>query len=358
MKVFSHVDAKWPAQRPIRIALVDEAPGDDAVCSGKILHGYQGQLLRRALRLANIDYDELFITYLFDYQLPDDDIRKDCLRKWESEDYYGFTPRRLAGAGFLSPRAASSMERAAAELAEAAPAVIMPLGATAFWAFTGSTGITSARGTVSRASFIAPGAKIIPTFRPGYVHRQYKMLGTWVNDFERAMLEAEKPAETLTRSARELWIEPTFDDIWHWAFNILPKAERITIDIETAKGQISWIGFGADSERAISIPFVDYRQPNRCYWRTWEEEWAAWGLVETILALPNPKQFQHGCYDNFYLTRYGFNVKNWRYDTRLLMHAYAPELPKDLAYIGSAFTWEGPWKLLADHHRTKEKRDA
>lgn len=358
MKVHAHVPARWPEQRPIRVALVDEAPGDDVACSGRVMSGYQGNLLRRALRLGNIDYNELFITYLIDGQLPGDDFKKACWRRWDSEAYYGYTPRRMPGAGFIPPWIDDQFARVASELAEAAPSIIMPLGATAYWAFTGSTGITSARGTVSRASYLAPGVKIIPTFRPGYVHKQYKMLGTWVNDFERAFLEADKPAETVTRSPRELWIEPTYEDIVHWAFTLLPQAKRITVDIETAKGQITWIGFGLSATKAISIPFVDYRNPNRCYWKTWEEEWAVWQLVTHILALPNPKQFQHGPYDNFYIARYAMDVWNWIYDTRLAHHALYPELPKDLAYMGSAYTWEGPWKLLADHHRSKEKRDA
>jgi uracil-DNA glycosylase len=359
MKVHEHVPAKPAIRAPVRIALVDEAPNNDATCSGRILSGYQGQLLRRALRLANIEYDELYITYLFDFQLPSDDVRKIGLKTWQSEDYYGYTPRRLPGTGYLPPDATAQLERVAQELETVKPAVIMPLGATVYWAFTGSTGITSARGTISRAEFIAPGVKIVPTFRPGFVHRQYKMLGTWVNDFERAMIEAERPTEVISRSHRELWIEPTYDDIAHWAFTILPQASRITVDIETAKGQISWIGFGASADRAISIPFVDYRQPNRCYWPTWEAEWAVWQLVAWILTLPNPKQFQHGTYDAFYIVRYGMHISNWRYDTRLLHKILYPELPADLAYQGAAYTWEGPWKLLADHNQTKEvKEDA
>lgn len=358
MKVHAHVPARWPEKRPIRVALVDEAPGDDVACSGRAMSGYQGNLLRRAFRLGNLNYDELFITYLFDGQLPGDDIKKACFKRWDSEDYYGYTPRRLPGAGFLTPELTNQLERVARELEEAAPSVIVPMGATAYWAFTGSTGVTNARGTVARATYIVPGTKILPTFRPGYVHKQYKMLGTWVNDFERAFLEADKPPETVTRSPRELWIEPTLDDLAHWAHDILPAAERITVDIETSMGQISWIGFGSDATHAISIPFVDYRQPNRSYWRTWKDEWDAWTLVERILALPNPKQFQNGPYDAFYIIRYAMDVWNWIYDTRLAHHALYPELPKDLAYMGSAYTWEGPWKLLADHHRNKEKRDA
>jgi hypothetical protein len=104
VKVFPFVPAKWPEKLPVRVALVDEAPGDDAICSGKILSGWQGQLLRRALRLGNLDYNTLFITYLFDWQLCDDDVRKECLSRWLSEDYHGYTPRRLPSTGFISPR--------------------------------------------------------------------------------------------------------------------------------------------------------------------------------------------------------------------------------------------------------------
>ncbi len=364
MKLHSRVPAQWPNSSPCKIALIEEAPGIDDLCSGRIMSGYLGKLLNKALRLANIDRAEIFITYLFDGGLPDDDIRALGLRKWLSEDYYGSTPRRMPGVGFLPAEFWKAEERVAAELAKARPSVIVPMGATCLWAFTGQTKISAARGAVDRASFIAPGAKILPTLRAGHVHRQYKLLGTWTSDFRKAALEAGCAADQLTLSPRNLWLAPTLADMEQFYEEHLVLADCITVDIETAKGQITDIGFGTSSDLAISIPFVDYRQPNRCYWPTLTEELAAWDWVNRVLVLPNAKLFQNGPYDCFWLARAGFRVKNYRFDSRLLHHIYAPELPKDLGYMASVHTNSGPWKLLADHSHVEDpfvgdfKRDA
>ncbi len=364
MKLHSHVPAQWPSNAPCRIALIEEAPGIDDLCTGRIMTGYQGKLLNKALRLANIPRAEIFISYLFDKGLPDDEIRNVGLRKWVSEDYYGSTPRRMPGVGFLPAEFWAAEERLAAELAKARPAVVIPMGAACLWAFTGQTAIGKARGAVDRASFIVPGTKILPTLRAGHVHRQYKLLGTWVNDFKKAWLEADADPDQLTLSPRTLWLAPTLADMEQFYEEHLVNADCITVDIETAKGQITDIGFGVSSDLAISIPFVDYRQPNRCYWRTFDAEICAWGWVKRVLALPQPKLFQNGPYDCFWLARYGFRVRNYRFDTRLAQHIRAPELPKDLAYMASIYTKSGPWKLLADHSHAEDpfvgdaKRDA
>jgi uracil-DNA glycosylase len=360
-KLHAHVPFQPSAVEPCRVAIVDLAPGVDDLCTGRIWSGYLGKLAGKALRLANIDRAELLITYLFDHQLPDDDIKGIGYSKWLSADYLP-TPRKLPSAGYLTPEMEAQFARVADELFTFAPAVVMPMGPAVLWAFTDATAIGKARGTLMRASHISPGSKLLPTLRPGHVHRQYKMLGTWVSDFKRAMAEAKLGTAELTRSRRELWLAPTLLDMEIFFDRYLRYADCITVDIETAKGQITDVGFGANSELAISIPFVDYRQPNRCYWSTEEEELAAWGFIERVLQLPATKQFQNGPYDCFWFARAGIHVVNWCKDTRLLHHALYPELPKSLYYMSSVYCQEGPWKLLADHSHSEEtfdeKRDA
>lgn len=365
MKLFTHVAAQQPSKVPCKLALIEEAPGIDDLCTGKAMTGYQGKLLNKALRLANIAREEVFITYLFDEALPDDDVRKIGLRSWKGgEDYYGYTPRKMPGVGFIPPQWEAHFDRVADELHRVQPSVVMPMGATCLWAFTGETKIKAARGAISRASFVYPGAKILPTFRAGHVHHAYKMLGTWVSDFKKAMLEASGAEDELILSRRQLWLAPSLADMEEFLERHLRHAPTICVDIETAKGQITDVGFGASSELAISIPFVDYRQPNRCFWPSLADEIAAWDWVQRVLALPQPKIFQNGPYDCFWFVRAGLQVANYRYDTRLLHHALYPELPKDLAYMASVYGNNGPWKLLADHAHAEDpfvgddKRDA
>lgn len=322
-----------PERVPCALAFVADCPGDTEVCRGKPLCGPEGRIFDRMLRLAGIDRAACFVGHVFDEQPPGDDL-KPWLEPGQFETHF---------------------ERLAGELAEAQPAVIVPLGGTALWAFTGSNAIGAARGAIARATAIAPGAKILPTFAPGYILRQYKMLGTMVADLRKAKAEAARPSETLRLSARELWLDPTLADIDEFLAQYLLGAELIAIDIETSVNQITKIGFAADSEHALTIPFVDYRNPDRCYWPTVEEEMLAWERVQFVCALPQPKLFQNGPFDNWHLIRAGIRVRNWREDTRLLHHALYPELPKSLAYMGSTYCHQGPWKLLA--HHGKAKRD-
>lgn len=343
-----HVPAQQPCAVPCPLAFVDEAPGDTEICLGKALVGPQGQEFNRMLRLAGIDRAQCLITHLSDTQFPGDDVRSICTK--EPEDAQCL---RAPSGGWLPVAFMQQLDRLRAELEAAQPAVIVSMGSLALWVFTGVSNITDMRGAVSRATAIVSGTKILPTFRPGYVLRQYKMRGTVIADLRKAMAEAQRPAAVTKQSKRELWIAPSITEIRNFRDTYLRPSPLISVDIETAKGQITCVGFGASANRAISVPFVDYRVPSRSYWETLEEEMEAWKLVQEILALPNPKLFQNGPYDTFYFVRYGLHVVNWCEDTRLLHHALYPELPKSLAYMGSVYTHESPWKRMGASLRSK-----
>lgn len=54
-------------------------------------------------------------------------------------------------------------------------------------------------------------------------------------------------------------------------------------------------------------------------------------------ALPAPKIFQNGIYDNAYFLRYNAPLTNFLYDTKFLMHAWYAELPRKLEFISAMF---------------------
>ena len=100
--------------------------------------------------------------------------------------------------------------------------------------------------------------------------------------------------------------------------------------------------------KALVVPFVDFRKPNRSYWVTAGEEYEALMLVKTIMESDVPKLGQNfSAYDAFWLwDRYGIKTINLLHDTRLLHHAIYPELPKDLGFMGACYTDQGPWKTM------------
>jgi hypothetical protein len=241
------------------------------------------------------------------------------------------------------------------------------MGATALWAFTGAENLSEVRGTAFLSADASEGGpfsrsyKLCPIFHPAYVMRVWQMFQTTVADLVRAATLAEEPADAPIRySKREVWVEPCLADLDAFANNYLYKAEIITIDIETMPKarQITCVGFAADAHRAIVVPFVDGRKPSRSYWPTVEAEMQAWGWVERMCALPQPKLMQNGTYDTFWLwDRMGIATRNYCEDTRLLHHALYPELPKDLGFMAACYTRQQAWKSWRGRGQRPEKRD-
>ena len=318
-------------------------------------------LRRRGLRPMLWERQDHAITNVFDWQLAGNDVRSVCgsapeakAGGWDDGDYY------ITGSGYLRPDYRDALSRLGAEVAAAHPAVVVPLGATALWAFTGSTDIVASRGTVMRATRIAPGIKVCPTLHPAHVIQDWRMLTVVVADVARAAREATDPTRILHRGARELWIEPTIGDLEVWWDERGRHSELLAVDIETSRGQVTCVGIAADSVSAVCVPLVDYRKPSRSYWDTVDEELAALAWLARVLGTDTPKVLQNGLYDVTYLWgQLGLRVKNYREDTRLMHHSLYAELPKSLAFLGSTYARPGlPWKTMRTQAAAQEKRDA
>lgn len=330
-----HVPSQWPAKLPAKIAFIGEAPSDEEITAMKPLVGPAGAVFNQALRAANLDRKEYFIGNLFDEQAEDNDVGP-----W------------LADAG----RLAEARQRLSEELAKARPNVIVPLGGNALFAFTGFGKITGFRGAVTPATYVLPGAKLLPTFHPAAVLRQWKLLSLVVGDFVKAAREAQRGPKILYPK-RQLLIEPTLDDVERFSEECL-ASDLLSMDIETGWGQITCIGFAPTAERAMCIPFVDKRKPNRNYWATAEEEFQVWKHVRRVCESPVPKLGQNFIYDFIWIyEEAGIEVRNYHDDTRLLSHALYPELPKDLATMAGSYTDVGAWKHYGGRYHAA-KRDS
>jgi hypothetical protein len=159
-----------------------------------------------------------------------------------------------------------------------------------------------------------------------------------------------------------LWLEPDLDDLRRFGEHI-DLAEYLTIDIETAVGQIVCVQIGTDERTALVLPFVDYRKPSRSYWDSEADELRAWDWLRGVLANDTPKIGQNfGAYDAFWLLeKAGLIVKNYRHDLRLMHHILQPELPKSLAFMGSLYSNLPRWKSGVAHgsqSSARDKRDA
>lgn len=346
------VPAQWPAKLPVKIAFVGEAPSHKELRELVPLVGSSGKLFNSLLRTAKIERSDCLVTNVFDEKIPENKIKHWCVGLKEARTL-GITDLPPVGtAGFLLPEFRPALERLRREIEAAAPTVIVPLGGTALWAFTGQANIGQMRGTALPATRLVPGAKLVPTYHPSFVMKKFSLYSVVSRDLLFAVQESEH--KEVQHAARYLLLEPTLAELEGTVPKLL-ASRLLSVDIETSHGQITCVGFAWDTEHAVSVPFYDARQTDHNYWRTAEEEVKAWRIVEHVLASDVPKVGQFfGGYDFFWLLRKNrLAVRNFRHDTRLMSHALYPELPKDLGFLGSSYASQGAWKYMG----RGEKRD-
>lgn len=131
----------------------------------------------------------------------------------------------------------------------------------------------------------------------------------------------------------------------------------VSIDIETAFGQLTCIGFAPTRGDAIVIPFCARAESGRYldgnYWPTLAAELEAWSWVRRWCQYPGV--YQNGMYDMHYLWRtYGI-VCNPADDTMLMHHAMQPEMEKGLGFLGSIYTDEPSWKFMRKSDTLKKE---
>ena len=158
--------------------------------------------------------------------------------------------------------------------------------------------------------------------------------------------------------APEVWEEPS---AFHWDlltpanldkyYGELTNAYAIAVDIETFKSPLSirCIGYTAIFIKRGTNVFttVSLVLPLDSSFAL------AW--MRKINALPVPKIFQNGKYDNAYLLRYNACVHSWLWDTAHLFHSWYSELPKDLAFLNAFFLRKVVyWKDLAETNDLQE----
>lgn len=363
-----------------RIAIVGEAPGQQEELVGIPFIGTSGGELTRMLTEAGISRDACFLTNVFMERPWANDVLNFCGKRAEVAQAYSswlgtagipliqqldgsfsscdvewppvYNWPPLKQGAYVKPEYLPDLYRLQHELETVRPNVIVALGNAACWALLGTGGISKIRGTVAESTLV-PGVKVIPTYHPAAILRQWDLRATAVLDLRKALRESAFPE--IVRPKRQVWIEPTLADLHEFKVRYIDGASLISCDIETMRGQIDCIGFAPSKEVALVVPFV-----KNCthYWKSEEEEVEALQFCRDILTSSTPKVFQNGMYDIQYIYRvWHMSVRNASEDTMLLHHALQPELPKALGFLGSVYTNELSWKLLRERKADTEKRD-
>jgi uracil-DNA glycosylase len=257
------------------------------------------------------------------------------------------------GGSFVQSKWQPELERLGDEILAHNPNLIVALGNCALWALTGLTGVSKLRGTTMESSVVVGGYKCLPTYHPAAVLRNYDLRPTVIADLCKAARERNYPE--IRRPQREIWIEPSIEDITRY----FDQMERtlLSVDIETVGDRITCIGFAPSHSSAIVIPFDDSRDVAGNYWGTERDEREAWRIVRGILEDPTiPKLFQNGAYDIAFLWRsMKIKVMGATHDTMLLHHSLQPEALKRLDFLGSIYSDESAWKA---EFRAKRQRNS
>lgn len=326
----------------MNIALIGEAWGEREEIERAPFVGASGYHLTRMLGEAGIERANCFLTNVFNLRPSGNKIEALCGPK--QEGIKGF-PALIKGK-YVRNEYLPELERLQSELLDCNPNLIITLGNTPTWALLGRAGISNIRGTTALSTHTVRGFKVLPTFHPAAVMRQWDLRPTVIMDFFKAKREALFPE--IRRPERVIWIEPKIEDLYEFKKRHIDGAGRVSVDIETAGNQITCIGFAPSPKIALVVPFVDGRRLGKNYWGNKDSEQAAWAFVKEILRDRKVrKTFQNGLYDIAFIWRsVGMKVYGAEHDTMLLHHALQPESLKSLGFLGSVYTDEGNWKQM------------
>lgn len=279
---------------------------------------------------------------------PGNQLEALCTVKKDLPSVYPYGP--FSKGKYLRPEYLPELFRLHEEIIQTQPNLIVALGNSACWAVLHSTAIGSIRGAIAPSMGLPNGVtvKVLPTYHPAGVMRNWAWRPIVVADLMKAGREAEFPE--IRRPRRQILISPTIEECEAWTTETIaagvPVYPFLANDIETGAGQIKCIGFARTRACAIVIPFVDFSKPGGSYWTTAELEVRAWRCVEALLSCDIAKLYQNGVYDLQYELKTGIKPKNCTADTMLFHHSLFPELQKGLGFLGSIYTDEPAWKLM------------
>ena len=324
-----------------KIFICGEAWGAEEARVGRPFVGASGQELDRMLHEAGILRSDCYVSNVVNAQPAGNDIRAwiPLTKKEITPDCVRFRDR------MVKPILVEGYHSLLKEINLVKPTLILALGNTPLWTLTGHWGITKWRGSqlLQNAADLLDEipkqqTKVIPTYHPAAILRQWDWRAIALNDLRRARREAGTATYNL----------PT------WTFIIRPSLVQalgtlgalhdlcqarptlLSFDLETRAGQIACAGIAWSKADAICIPFMAVGQPDG-YWPPEEEAIilsALWG----VLTHPNARVVgQNLLYDAQYTWKHWHFVPRIVFDTMIAHHTAFAGLPKALDFQSSMY---------------------
>jgi uracil-DNA glycosylase len=331
-----------------KIAFVGEAPGEMEEQIGIPFVGKAGQEFTSILQEVGIERSKCYLTNVLFTRPPGNKLDEFTIKKADCPPSYSLPP--IALGKYLHPDLLPELARLRSELEILSPNLVVALGNTALWALTGTGAIGANRGTVIESTLV-PGLKVLPTYHPAAVLRNWAWRVVVLQDLTKAKREMEFPE--IRRTERRILINPTLDETLSWFDIHAYRSLILSCDIETEKRQITSIAFAASPSNILVIPFWDKEASDWSYWEE-AEELLIWEEIFMLLSKHPRVLFQNGLFDCQYLWNMLIPIPGFLEDTMILHHCLYPELPKSLAFLGSIYTNEVAWKKMRARHGSQE----
>jgi uracil-DNA glycosylase/DNA polymerase I-like protein with 3'-5' exonuclease and polymerase domains len=347
---------KVPSSGPpnAKVMVVGEAPGEMEERQLAPFVGASGMELNRMLNEAGLLRSQCFLTNLCKYRPPrnkfDFWLRKSPRfpKKPSKED----EARRAAGIEpktfvclrdmLVDPRVAEGFEELKKEISLVHPEIIITVGGPSTWALTGRWGITKWRGSMLWTDLDSgqPPTKVIPTYHPAAILRQWDWRAIAVNDLRRAA-RFRNGAAYPTPDYRFI-LRPSYSQVEDVLRSLIGRASvrseplRVSFDIETRAGHIACAGISWSPTDALCIPFMCLER-REGYWDLEQES----GIVQQLSRLlthPNVRVVgQNILYDSQYTWRWWHFVPKVDQDTMISQHSIFSDMPKSLAFQASMY---------------------
>lgn len=321
-----------------RIMVVGEAPGHNEERSLKPLDGPAALEFARMLREAGILWSECFFTNVVRSRPLGDDPKAFVAqtKKEISEAPKGkFIPFRDT---LVTKEVIEGVAALQQEISLVKPNIIIALGNLPLMALNGRKGVMKHRGSMLYATPPFPKVKVIPTYHPTYILRDWAARGIAIADLKRAGRYRNGEAYPVPEWA--FTIRPSFNQVCDTLDDLLAVAEIrdlwVDFDLETKLGHIDCAGISWTSVRGMCIPFMSATN-REGYWGLEEENFIIWKL-RTLLTHPNVKvRGQNLLYDCQYTWRHWLFIPNVVQDTMISQHVLWAGMKKSLDFQASLY---------------------
>lgn len=311
---------------PAKIMFIGEKPGVEEVRKGQPLVGVSGNEFNKMLTEAGLNRGDCAIT-----NVAHEEIDKAAFYKVQDAK---MLQRPQVMGKYPVDEVIEGLEALPEIVDKVQPNIIVPLGDIALWAITGKNGITKWRGSILEAEVAGKSYKILPTFNPAFILKNYPWRFIAVQDLKKVSIEKDFPE--IRKPECEKHVPVSGDQALKLLEGI--RGKPVAADIEVRAGQISCIGFATSKHYGFTIPLMSITSQDGNYWQDPADEIEITKKLADVLTDPDTEVIWHnGLFDCQIISfQWGF-MPNHQHDTMIMQHVAFPGMKKSLDFISSLY---------------------